>query len=220
MKSKVTKLVLAILILFGVGNIASSYFDPPESNIQESLIQKLQIDAVANQTFFIFGNLSENFISGIDNKLFSEGALVLGMFGPMPTGKAVEVTLLIDSWGGYVDLMYNRIAMVNRLKEFNVSFKCYVADARSAAYSFVVSSCDKVILLKGGVMMMHRVSLGGSDMQCPSCKVDDFSMSKLEFKNVKDISFKEYFDLTRNNGDKYFTEEELLKYGIVDEVME
>lgn len=220
MKSKVTKLVLAILILFGVGNIVSSYFDPPESNIQESLIQKLQIDAVANQTFFIFGNLSENFISGIDNKLFSEGALVPGMFGPMPTGKAVEVTLLIDSWGGYVDLMYSRIAMVNRLKEFNVSFKCYVADARSAAYSFVVSSCDKVILLKGGVMMMHRVSLGGSDMQCPSCMVDDFSMSKLEFKNVKGISFKEYFDLTRNNGDKYFTEEELLKYGIVDEVME
>lgn len=220
MKSKIVKSVIVFLILIGGISVVSKHFDPPQSNVDEKLIQTLQIDAVLSQTFFIYGNISEHFVTGIDNKLFSEGALVPSPFGPMPTGKSAEVTFLIDSWGGYVDLMHSRNALVNRLKEYNIKIKCYIADARSAAYSFAVSSCDKIVLLKGGVMMMHRVSLGDVDIQCPSCKLEDFNMAKLEFKRIKNLSFQEYFDLTRNNKDKYFTEEELLKYGIVDEVLQ
>ena len=136
-----------------------------------------------------------------------------------------KVNILVDSGGGSVDKMYEILTYTKSFQNHGYDIICYVAKAMSAAFTFVLTGCDKVVLLEGGQMMQHKAYYANQDYSVKvltaNTELTSIAMAKLEYKRVKGLSFREYYALTRDgSGDTYLSESELLKYGIVDEVME
>lgn len=136
-----------------------------------------------------------------------------------------KVNILVDSGGGSVDKMYEILTYTKSFQAHGYDIVCYVAKAMSAAFTFVMSGCDKIVLLEGGQMMQHKAYYSNRDYSVKVLTADteltSIAMAKLEYKRVKGLSFREYYALTRDgSGDTYLSESELLNYGIIDEVME
>lgn len=136
-----------------------------------------------------------------------------------------KVNILVDSGGGSVDKMYEILTYTKSFQNHGYDIVCYVAKAMSAAFTFVLTGCDKVVLLEGGEMMQHKAYYANRDYSVKVLTADteltSIAMAKMEFKRVKGLSFREYYALTRDGSDDtYLSESELLKYGIIDEVME
>tara|TARA_R100001086_G_C11847513_1_gene260528 strand:- start:5325 stop:6032 length:708 start_codon:yes stop_codon:yes gene_type:complete len=132
-----------------------------------------------------------------------------------------NVNLIIDSQGGFVSLGFKLKNLFDNLKSVGISFKCYVVNAQSMAFYFMVNACDYVVLKKGGILMQHRVHYKerGKKEYGSYTKVLDLKMAKDEARKLK-IGLKEWMKITRGSvKDKVFSEQEAFKYGLIDEVM-
>lgn len=132
-----------------------------------------------------------------------------------------EVVILISSNGGSVSKMFSFIKTFKFLKRRGLKVKCYIGNAKSAAFTFMLSVCDTRILLKGAELAQHPTYLpyGDGKLYTTHTKYSSVEMSDIEAK-VLDIDPKKWYNITRNESkDKFFTEKEALKYKIVHKVL-
>lgn len=137
----------------------------------------------------------------------------LGPFAAMFKGQSFNV--LIESNGGRVDLGYKIITHLNTLKaRTGIKFKCYVKTAASMAFTLYLSICDEKIGLEGLVLMQHPVKYNNG-ARTVKTKIDDLDINATEARILK-VPEKEWRKLSKEDGDHYFTKEEIKKYKLVD----
>jgi len=130
--------------------------------------------------------------------------------------KDQTVNLIINSSGGRVDFGYKLLNFVNFIKyHLKIKTTCYIKEASSMAFTVAISICDKRIALEGIEMMQHPVSVG-SKYYTTSTKIDDILISALEASRLG-IDPKEWRKISKEQGDKFFTKEEMIKYKLIHE---
>lgn len=174
------------------------------------------IDAVVDQYTF---RDPRPFMGKLVDKLVEDKIYVMTPFGMVWAADVFkkEYTLLIDSNGGRVDILFGLLRDMEQLQKRGISFKCYIANAHSAAFTFAVSVCSKAILLRGGQMMQHHAYIPGYGID-NNAYLESLKMAKKEATALL-IDPKEWMRITRKgNDDKLFSVEELKKYNIIQKV--
>lgn len=221
-KLKVTILsLLTLLCLNAVYQVGSEYIDlGPE--VIESEVTASTLSKIKEVNYLVFAN-NITFMS--DNAMFRNMYLMQQINNFINQYGSKTIPLLIESGGGSVVKMNEILVYVDKLKKQGYKFKCYVALAASAAFTFTIDACDKITLLENGKMMQHKAYLAPRDGSFKLLNVEtevlSMQMAKREFeKRIKNITFSEYYALTRDGADaKWFDVDELLEYNIIDEVL-
>lgn len=134
----------------------------------------------------------------------------------MSTGIKVPVMVGISSGGGYTSFFDYLMLLEKPLRQAYIV--CTVSKAASMAFTFMINFCDKRIILKDAVIMQHRVykkTLFGKMFDDNSNRLS-VKYSDMEAK-VLGIPKDKWFKISRGKSDKYFTRDELVKYGIATE---
>lgn len=134
------------------------------------------------------------------------------------------VDLLIDSGGGSTGALFYMHGIIQAIKKkHGVKIKCYINKAMSSAFTFAISVCDQRVLLKGGQMMQHKayyyLQQAYAKLYTIDSKITSLKMAELECRYLGCDKIK-WYRISRDNGDKYFTESEMFEYGLIDEVLE
>jgi ATP-dependent protease ClpP protease subunit len=211
--------LIAVAISLGVGE--SDY--EMRSDIEQETIErlhKLNLPQLGLNTFLAPGYVQ--YIIGLE--LAKKGKAGFNPFiGFVPQkGKLDEtIDILLESPGGSVGIMYSAINYVARLKKQGVKLRCYVAEAQSAAFTFMITSCHKVIVIKGAKISQHRAFYSGAEKQIENVgsRITTLQMNKLEADALK-LPPNVWYAITRKSDLKTFDYEELKKYGIADSEFE
>ena len=130
---------------------------------------------------------------------------------------AKEYTILIDSYGGYVEKADEIEKEFKEAINRGVTFKCYIANAHSAAFYLAVRLCGKSILLRGGSMSQHFAYYPSKGVTNATYLIS-YEMARKEAEALL-IDPKKWFNITRlKNKNKKFTIKELKKYNIIQKV--
>lgn len=121
------------------------------------------------------------------------------------------IHIALQSGGGYVHLY----EMVSRAKLFKQAYiVCTVSKAESVAFTFMMNFCDERIILKDAVVMTHKVYISGL-LKYFTDSTQRFTVKHSDSEAaVLDLDKDEWYKFSRENGDKYFTVEEMKKYKI------
>lgn len=122
------------------------------------------------------------------------------------------LNFFIDTNGGGVVQSLMIIDNMLSLRDIGYQIDCYTVKAYSMGFT-LLQNCSKRIILKGGKLGIHYVSGGSKYVN----RLIDIERAKYEVdKTGKTV--RELIDM-RKEDMKYFTAEEALKEGFVDEVM-
>lgn len=129
--------------------------------------------------------------------------------------KPQNIDVLLESPGGSVGFMYSAISFVKMLNKKGITLTCYVAEAQSAAFTFMVTSCKKVIVIKGAKITQHRAFYPSSEKQLENVgsRITTLQMNKLEADALK-LPPHVWYAITRKSDLKEFSYDELREYGI------
>jgi len=215
---KKTTLSLILAPILALSFLLFKINEKPYSVIDEKAMQEIssEIHITVGQDTFLD---PRGFSQEVSNAMLTEGVWQLSPFGPIWAGDIFkkEFTLLIDSNGGSVDVMFQILDSMAELQKRGISFKCYIANAHSAAFTFAVSVCSKAILLRGGQMSQHHAYRRGFGITNDSYLIS-LNMAKKEAEALL-MDYREWMKITRKgNDDKIFSVEELKKYNIIQKV--
>lgn len=224
MKKAIIGTVLGIVLGFVLGIIGIVLSQPSEidtANISVGKLREYSNSGVimVSDTFLSKESAMELANQITDTVLCSPELKIMSQITKVPSC-VKEITLLIDSNGGYVGLMFGLVNGINNMKAyFGVKFKCLINNASSSAFTFVQAICDKRILLKDGKMLQHKVygESEGIVIYNNDTTITSIQMSDLEADRIG-INKDEWYKISRENGDKSFTVKEMLKYNLIDEV--
>ena len=82
------------------------------------------------------------------------------------------------------------------------------------AFTLMLSICDEKIGMKGLVLMQHPVRYNNG-ARTVKTKLDDLDINATEARILK-VDPKEWRKLSKEDGDHFFTKEEIKKYRLVD----
>lgn len=130
-----------------------------------------------------------------------------------------SIDLLLDSPGGSLTILNTHLAYFAKIKQITgVKFICHAASASSAALTFMIVICDKVIATNKSVFIQHFPSFGNGNQDDTSYFLGK-QLAELEMK-VKNLP-EDWFKRTRILGkDVTLTAKELKELGIVTEIVE
>lgn len=205
------------------------------SNIDESvnsdLLQKIEseIDVTISGATLSSAEEATKFINKLMSKLFIEGKLSSSPFGVVKNPNSynlpeTQITIFVDSSGGSVELLFNLTEAVESIKDLNIHIECIIANASSATFTLVQSICDTRLLLSKGKLIQHKTYYPIEGL-FKSYKYFDSNSTLLSIKmsNIEAARIgknaSEWYKISRENGDKYFTEEEALKYKLIDGII-
>lgn len=211
--SSIVGVLLVVTLLFNTYKGRQNY-NVVDAKAMEKIIPEL--DATVGENAFYNPRL---FMSALVSKMVDDKLMIPTPFGLTWSADVFkkEYTLLIDSKGGRVDILFQLLSEFEEFQKRGISFKCYIANSQSAAFTFMVSVCSKGILLRGGTVMQHFAYTRLNGVSNTAYMLSR-KMAMIESKALL-VPFKEWFDLTRlENDDKIFTVEELKKYGIIQKV--
>lgn len=214
--------VVSISVLFTAAAVYTSLAGKDDSTkfTYEDLIKIKPVTVMGEDTLIVAASAA-SFQNELLRRLTKDGVISIHpIFGiiPIPIKKAYSVNIIIDSNGGYVSYAVGLRSLVGQLRSLGVSIKCYVANAQSSAFYFMVTACDRVVLKKGGVLMQHKSYRRGGGYSTQSQMID-IKMATGEAAALG-VGLKEWLEFTRGSGeDRVFTEKDIKKYKLVDEVM-
>lgn len=223
-----TLTVLLTISLF-VGTVSLVFNgNTVDKSLDFNVLNKIQnkIDGEVEVGTFLKKEQTDVLLRKVTEMVIRDGKLVPTILGLQRNMNRLHLTteigLLIDSNGGSIDLLKYLVGNLQRIKSLNVKFTCYIANAKSSAFTFVQSICDDRILLKNGELMQHEAyfptSLKGK-YKDSSTKLLSIAMAKAEADRIG-MKLSEWYKISRENGDKFFTEEEAKKYKLIDSVLE
>ena len=162
-------------------------------------------------------------VDGVTAKLARKGLAQRSLFG-VAIKKSPEplfIDVLVNSPGGSISLLMQRLGFVNYLRSKNIFLKCYISEAHSAAFTFVIAGCTTRILIKDGKMSQHRAFYSSySDdkkHESPVTRILSYKLAKIEAAILKK-NYIEWYKISRGDDLKEFTEEELKEHGIIHDV--
>jgi len=134
-------------------------------------------------------------------------------------GIVTPIRIALLSSGGYLYL-YERLAGNRILKDAYIV--CTVATAESVAFTFMIDFCDERIMLPNAKVLTHKayaLDIFGRKIFTDSNMRATIAHSDMEAE-VLGIDKGEWFKISRMNGDKYYSREELEKYKIATKFIE
>jgi len=157
-----------------------------------------------------------HFLREVQLKLLEKGVIAQSPFGIIYTGAKYTMRIHIDSHGGRKDILMPILEILDEVRENGVTVKCYITNAQSFAFSFMLLGCDERIYVKGATVMQHKMYFNGGLITAAS-KVDDLKMAEKEAEAIGEDKY-EWHELTRSGEKKEFTRKELEDLGIIDYV--
>lgn len=213
--------ILTTGIIVGIGLIILGALAKEPVRFSYEDIIKIKPTAVVDPYTLLNASRTREFQKDLIKNLISKKVIAVHpAFGiiPNPDKTPYPVNIIIDSGGGYVTAGFVLKAFIDKLKDVGIQTRCYVANAQSMAFYLMVTSCDYVVMKKGAVIMQHKVR-HSNDTRSISTKMTDLKMAKDEAAELG-VDFKEWLEFTRGSTeDRVFTEADIKKYGLVDEVM-
>ena len=212
------KLSLIVAPILALSLLLYKVYEKPYNVVDEQAMEEIsnEVHITVGQDTFLD---PRGFSQEVANAMLTEGVWQLSPFGPIWAGDIFkkEFTLLIDSNGGSVDVMFQILDSMAELQKRGIHFKCYIANAHSAAFTFAVSVCSKAILLRGGQMSQHHAYRRGFGITNDTYLIS-LNMAKKEAAALL-LDYREWMRITRDgNEDKLFSVEELKKYNIIQKV--
>lgn len=209
-------LKLAAVILLGLFLLSQINF-VNNTKITYDTLKNIKPDAVIDDYTLLDEGATGKFQQDITEKLFKDNHLIQMPFGLVFNKQATakkEITILIESGGGYYNLGKNIVLGLDGLRKQGFKITCYVEKAMSMAFHILLTSCDERIGTKNVDLMMHRVRIGELGRFTSSTKSTDLEMNYLEALSIG-ISEEAWLELTRQEDDKYFTKKEMKKYKLI-----
>lgn len=224
-KKILSRLLMSIgalsLILGGYFYSTSGYITDKVSSDTIRLTGK--VDLLLDENAFLHDDFGNKFLFDLERYLKSNVKYinVPSMFKSPIRYFDTELVILVSSNGGSVDILFKMLKLFKLVKRKGLKVKCYVGNAKSAAFTFLVAACDTRIMLKGAELGQHpsyfRSRLG--KVYTTSTKYYSIKMSDIEAEALR-IDKKEWYEFTRvEDKNTNFTEKEALEYGIVHEVI-
>ena len=213
---EIVAIVSALLVLSFVFKVQyeKQNYNVVDAKAMEKIIPEL--DATVGENAFYNPRL---FMSSLISKMVDDKLMIPTPFGMTWSADVFkkEYTLLIDSKGGRVDILFRLLKDFEEFQKRGISFKCYIANSQSAAFTFMVNVCSKGILLRGGTVMQHFAYTRLNGVSNTAYMISR-KMALMESKALM-VPFKEWFELTRlENENKIFSVGELKKYNIIQKV--
>ncbi len=133
-------------------------------------------------------------------------------FKAFGTPKVIDISIVSGggrvSWYLELDKRFGK-----RLKEAHV--RCTVGFAGSMAFTFLINFCDERLFSHDTIVMQHQVYASFFGMAIYT--KDTVELSKY-FSNIEamslGISRKKWYEVSRNNGDKFFNRSEEYKFNL------
>ena len=123
-----------------------------------------------------------------------------------------SLNLFIDTYGGSFDTGMMIMNSIFSLRKMGFNIKCYAVKAHSMGFS-ILQTCTDRIILNGGNLAVHNIH-GGTKY---TNRLADIERARFETYNTGK-TVKQLVDM-RSKDIKYFTAEEALKDGLVDEIL-
>lgn len=214
--SGIIAICLTCVVAYNLKSEYSYEYDIPDAKIVHLLKKK---PVMLHEGEFVSGQSS--LIQGIIQKLAKKGLAQMSLFGVhlKKSKDPIFLDVLVNSPGGNIGILMQRIQFVQYLNKNNVFLKCYITDAHSAAFTFIVTSCKIRVLVKGAKLSQHRAFFAGDDEkhESPTTRIVSYKLARLEAKALSKDWFK-WYALTRKEDLHEFTEEELKEHGIIHDV--
>jgi len=203
------KVIIAILVFSSIFAVSLVSFDRDYSRSSKFNLRKLNDHSIV---------IGEDYFT--NQQVFSETSAALlreavtALTKKKAWGFEPHIKIAINSGGGYVSF-FERLAVADGalLEAYIV---CTVSTAASMAFTFMIKYCDERIMLPDAYILQHQVyyqNLFGGRRYDDNTRRIALRHSDLEAK-VLDIDRDKWFDISRENGDKVFTKDELIKYKI------
>jgi len=200
----VLTLALISLGIFGAYNSTRSKYVDHYVLSNKSLRIINSHDIIIDDYFFMAGGSAQYVIMSqlmpriLENKLQE----TLGV----PT-KPIRVAFM--SGGGMIS-MYDTAMKFKEIKKAHII--CTIGSAQSVAFTYMMQICDERIILPKAEVMTHPV-YNGNNTRTDGTRSITIKHSDGEAK-ILNIDKDKWYDISRNQGDKYYTPTEMLKYGI------
>lgn len=211
----INKYFLTLLIIaLAVGSFTKGRrVKQDKSPLSYEQITKLQPVIIVDPYSLANKQLAQNSAKSLQNLVkVAKPWMDLGI--PLLKGKTFNV--IINSPGGRVSVGNNLINYILTVKKYlGIKLVCHIKQASSMAFSLAISICDKRIGLKDVKMLSHPSSYGGS-VQTTTTKMNDIVRNYHEAKalNLDPVKWRK---ISKEQGDKVFTKEEMIKYKLIHE---
>lgn len=161
-------------------------------------------DIIIDDSFFMMGGSAQYVVMRqlmpliFDNKLKE----VLGTHDS-------SIRIAFMSGGGMVSIYDTAMGFKEIKKAYII---CTIGSAQSVAFTYMMQICDERIILPNAELMTHPV-YNGNNTRTDGTRSITVKHSDGEAKILK-IDRDKWYDISRNQGDKYYTPDEMIKYGI------
>lgn len=205
MRLKMTKVIIGMVFILLIGALTSDYDTAYSSRANMRAINSHSL--VIGEDFFQDGAVFGRTLGDLGERLQIVNTLesVFGIKTPIHLG--------INSLGGLLGLYDALDEYGQGLLQAHVV--CTISAAASMAFTFIIKYCDERIMLPEAVVMTHRayIPLWFSKLFTDATERATLKYSDEEAAILgQDPDF--WYKLTRENGDKEFTVEEMKKYKI------
>lgn len=216
------KLLLAIMLLLPMLSCTEDKPDLERSTVSYEVLQGIENPMILDHSSLIYEEQYTELSKSITSHLIENSVIAIHpVFGILtnPKKKGFNINLVIESNGGYSSLALNFIVNLNSIKKAaGLTVTCYVNTAQSAAFTIMVSVCDKKVAIGNLTLMQHKAyyeSIGYTS----GTMMTDMKLAKIE-ADALGVDFKEWLKLTRSSyEDHVFTKKEIKKYKLIDKVL-